>query len=204
MITTVTSPFVSTSAPTAPSASAATTTSAPAEPHDVLVASAGSAAAELTSHGLSTMGKAAVGLMMGATVLGAGVLAPARAEAHEMRTEVSIARPVRYEGFRGGYHGGYRGGDAGAVIGGAILGGILGGVIGSTLPPPVVIPVPGPVYPGPVVVSPGYNAVGCDGVMHHFDGYGNVSDATGTYRLQQNQYGQCYRTAPVYAPYATY
>jgi hypothetical protein len=53
-------------------------------------------------------------------------------------------------------------------------------------------------YPGS---GYGYNAVGCDGVYHHFDDYGDVRDMSGHYRLQQDGWGNCYRTPPVYHPY---
>ena len=79
----------------------------------------------------------------------------------------------------------------GAAIVGGIIGGVVGGAIANSMPPPVYV-VPPPVY----YVNPGINAVGCDGIVHHFDGRGNVADNSGYYRLFINGWGQCQAGRP--------
>lgn len=142
--------------------------------------------------GMSGMKKAAMALMLGVTAVGGGLLTPATANAQPMYRP-GYAQPVGYGHHHGGHHGRGNMGDAiaGGIIGG-IVGGIIGGAIGGAVP---VHPMPPPM-PLPPPVGYGYDGYGCDGVYHHFDNYGNVSDMSGHYRLQQGPYGQCYRTAP--------
>lgn len=188
MITNVVSPFLSAS--TAPSGVQTKTAAPSAAPTDT----AALGAAESTS-GLGGMKKAAVALMMGATVLGGGLLTPGTASAHEFRgPQVGYSQPVHYGGGYGYGHGHHHGNDMGDAIAGGIIGGILGGVIGGVIGG--AVPVPPMPPPPPPPGGYGYDGYGCDGIVHHFDNYGNVSDMSGHYRLQQGPYGQCYRTAP--------
>lgn len=140
--------------------------------------------------GLSGMKRAALALMAGATLVGGGLVAPTAANAQQLYTPPGVSQPVMQVNHRQGGNGA---GEAivGGIIGG-VIGGVIGGAIGGSMPPPVMYP---PVVPG---YGYGYNAVGCDGVLHHFDNYGNVHDASGFYRLQVGPYGQCYRTPPYY------
>ncbi|MHB2021323.1 MAG: hypothetical protein ACYCW6_30690 [Candidatus Xenobia bacterium] len=112
-------------------------------------------------------------LLMGAALLGAGTLAPTVASAQEWHGGPAIM-----------YH--REGGNFGAGLAAGILGGIIGGAIANSVAPPVYV-APPPVY----YYNPGVNAFGCDGVVHHFDGRGNVADGSGYYRLFINGFGQC-------------
>lgn len=133
--------------------------------------------------------RAGVALLAGVAL--AGVLAPTAANARPMRAEFSQARVVPTY---------YRGGGGGNAFAWGLFGGMVGGMIGGAIANGgVYVPYPAyPVYPAPPPVVYGYNGVGCDGVYHHFDAYGNVADQSGHYRLIQDGYGACYRTNPSY------
>ncbi len=152
------------------------------------------AAEAVSKSGLSGAKAGGAAIMAGVALLGAGLMAPATAEAapHFARFEHSQMMHARWGGGREGFEGGgFRGGfgrGLGFGLGAGLAAGIIGGIVASHAP----------VYAPPVYVNPGYNAVGCDGVVHHFDPYGNVSDQSGNYRLGVNQFGQCVSYPPAY------
>lgn len=187
--TQVINPYLTTATTGTPSNTSAETAPQPPvaqAPADIAMAGASTSAEQAATLGLGT--RAGVALMAGITLLGAGVMAPSTAEArpssHVSQGQFIPARHSGHHGHHGGWGGHHRGGAGGAIVGG-IIGGIIGGAIMNG----------GGYYPAPPpVYSPGYNAYGCDGVFHHFDPNGNVSDSSGYYRLQQDQWGNCYRS----------
>jgi hypothetical protein len=191
---TIVSPFLTAS--TAPARSSAPAAASVAEqptaaPADLVTTSGAAEAPPTDGARMSLAKRGGVAVMAGVALLGAGLLAPTAASAQPMRGHFGHSQ-VYHRG--GGYYGGgfrgyehHRGGiNPGVAFGLGVLGGMI---LNQTVPPPVVV-TPG--YPGPV--DYGSNGYGCDGVYHHFDSYGNVSDASGHYRLMQNGWGQCYRT----------
>ena len=172
---TVVSPYLAQN-PSAPQSAAVKTEQPDVHtPADVVTTTAG---ADEPTH-LSFGQRVGIGLLAGVTVLGAGVLAPSTAQA-QTRHHYSHSQVYHH----GGHHG-HRN-DRGSQLGEAIVGGIIGGAIANG----AGIYVPPPVY------NPGYVAYGCDGVMHHFDAYGDVLDYSGHYRLVQDAWGNCYRMPP--------
>lgn len=198
MVNNVVSPFTtSASAPTQAPPPAVTAEPASTTPQDAATI------APEDSASLSTGQKAGLALMTGVTLLGGGLMAPATAQARDLRPPMSHSQVMNV-----GYHGHHHGGNAAGAIVGGIIGGIIGGAIangGGYYPPVYPAPMPPPPpMPPPMPMPPqggyGYNAVGPDGLMHHFDNYGHVHDRSGHYILQPGAYGgyEVYPAPPHY------
>jgi hypothetical protein len=120
--------------------------------------------------------------MAGAALLGAGLLTPGTASARPFHYGYGMSMPYHH------HHGSNLGSAVAGFAAGAILGTVISGIANHGAPTVV--------YQAPPVVTPGfsdggYNGVGCDGQAHHFDGYGNVADGTGHYRLGVTPDGAC-------------